>query len=200
MMARMSIPSRLRDRRGFTAAELMVAMGLSAVAAVIIYSVFFSTRNAYFDTRGISEAQSESRTVIGLLSQDLRSAGSDPQQSGLLQRMPTADLTSVRVQNDADASGFINAGGEPAEDITWSFDANNGTVLRTTPDGASVLLDGVTDLQFAYLDAAGNALGPLPLSPENRDLVRAISVQLSVEILDENTRTWNTLLALRNDP
>ena len=187
MMARMSIQSRLRDRRGFTAAELMVAMGLSAVAAVIIYSVFFSTRNAYFDTRGISEAQSDSRTVIGLLSQDLRSAGSDPRQSGLLQRLPAADLTSVRVQNDADASGFINASGEPAEDITWSFDADNGTVLRTTPDGAAVLLDGVTDLQFAYLDAGGNALGP-------------VSVQLSVEILDENTRTWNTLLALRNDP
>ena len=71
---------------------------------------------------------------------------------------------------------------------------------RIARDEAAVLLDGVTDLQFAYLDAGGNALGPLPLSPENRDLVRAVNVQLSVEILDENTRTWNTLLALRNDP
>ena len=200
MTARISLPARLRDRRGFTAAELLVAMGLSAVAAVIIYSVFFSSRNAYFDTRQVSEVQSDSRAVMSLLAQDLRSAGSDPRQSGLLQRLPVAAQNSVRIQNDADGSGSINAGGEPAEDVTWTFDPNDGTLTRATPDGAAVVLAGVTDLQFAYLDVGGNALGPLPLTPENRDLVRAVNVQLSVEILDDETRTWNTLLALRNDP
>ncbi|NNK48750.1 MAG: prepilin-type N-terminal cleavage/methylation domain-containing protein [Gemmatimonadetes bacterium] len=189
----------IRDRRGFTAAELLVAMGLGAVAAVIIYSVFFSTRNAYFDTRGVSEAQSDSRSVLSLMSQDLRSAGSDPRRIGL-QRLPIADLDDVRVQNDADGDGVIDAAGEPAEDVTWSFDAAAGTVIRTTPQGANVLLNNVTGLQFTYLDAAGNALGPLPLSAENRDLVRAVDVSLTVELLDDNTRTWNTLLALRNDP
>lgn len=189
----------IRDRRGFTAAELLVAMGLGAVAAVIIYSVFFSTRNAYFDTRGVSEAQSDSRSVMSLMSQDLRSAGSDPRRIGL-QRLPVANLNDVRVQNDADGDGVINAVGEPAEDVTWSFDADGGNIIRTTPQGATVLLSNVTGLQFTYLDAAGNALGPLPLSAENRDLVRAVDVSLTVEILDDNTRTWNTLLALRNDP
>lgn len=189
----------IRDRRGFTAAELLVAMGLSAVAAVIIYSVFFSTRNAYFDTRGVSEAQSDSRSVMGLLSQDLRSAGSDPRRIGL-QRLPAADLASVRVQNDANGNGVIDAAGEPAEDVTWTFDPDNGTIVRTTPQGAAALLGNVTDLQFTYLDAGGNALGPLPLSPENRNLVRAVDVSLTTAILDDDTRTWNTLLALRNDP
>jgi prepilin-type N-terminal cleavage/methylation domain-containing protein len=189
----------IRDRRGFTAAELLVAMGLGAVAAVIIYSVLFSTRDAYFDTRGVSEVQSDSRSVVGLMSQDLRSAGSDPRRIGL-QRLPIADQASVRVQNDADGNGVINANGEPAEDVTWSFDPDNGTIVRTTPQGAAVLLGNVTALQFTYMDAAGNALGPLPLSAENRDLVRAVDVSLTVQILDDDTRTWNTLLALRNDP
>lgn len=189
----------IRDRRGFTAAELLVAMGLGAVAAVIIYSVLFSTRDAYFDTRGVSEVQSDSRSVVGLMSQDLRSAGSDPRRIGL-QRLPIADQASVRVQNDADGNGVINANGEPAEDVTWSFDADNGTIVRTTPQGAAVLLGNVTALQFTYMDAAGNALGPLPLSAENRDLVRAVDVSLTVQVLDDNTRTWNTVLALRNDP
>lgn len=191
----------LRDERGFTAAELLVAMGLSAVAAIVIYSVFFSTRGAYFDSRAVAETQSDSRTVMGLMGQDLRSAGSNPRgQAGIVQRMPVADLTSVRVQNDADGNGLIDAVGEPAEDVTWSFDPDSGSITRSTPQGVATLLTRVADLRFTYLDAAGNPLGPVPLTPENRDLVRAVDVQLSVEILDEATRTWNTVLALRNDP
>jgi prepilin-type N-terminal cleavage/methylation domain-containing protein len=190
----------LREQRGFTAAELLVAMALSAVAAVVIYSVFFSTRGSYFDTRDVADTQSNSRNVISLLSQDLRSAGSNPRLTGAVQRLPVANGVAVRIQNDADGSGVINAIGEPAEDVTWSYDEDAETVVRTTPEGATTLLTDVTNLQFAYLDAAGNALGPLPLTPENRDLVRAVNVLLTVRILDDATRTWNTVLALRNDP
>ena len=190
----------LREQRGFTAAELLVAMALSAVAGIVIYSVFFSTRSSYFDTRDIAMTQSDSRNVMSLLAQDLRSAGSNLRLSGAVQRLPVADDIAVRIQNDADGSGFINAVGEPAEDVTWTFDAAAETVVRTTPQGATTLLGDVTNLQFSYLDAAGNPLGPLPLTPENRDLVRAVSVVLTVRILDDATRTWNTVLALRNDP
>ena len=190
----------LREQRGFTAAELLVAMALSAVAAVVIYSVFFSTRSSYFDTRDIANTQSNSRNVMSLLAQDLRSAGSNPRLTGAVQRLPVADGAAVRIQNDADGSGVINAVGEPAEDVTWSWDADAETIVRTTPEGATTLLGDVTNLQFIYLDAAGAPIGPLPLTPEDRDLVRAVNVILTVRILDDATRTWNTVLALRNDP
>ena len=158
----------LRDQRGFTAAELLVAMGLSAVAAVVIYSVFFSTRDTYFDTRVAAETQSDSRTVLSLLSQDLRSAGSNPMQTGAVQRLPVANGTAVRIQNDADGNGVINAAGEPAEDVTWSYDGDAESVLRTTPQGAATLLTNVTGFQFVYLDAGGNALFRLDRHREGR--------------------------------
>ena len=190
----------LREQRGFSAAELLVAMALSAVAAIVIYSVFFSTRSSYFDTRDVAETQSDSRNVLSLLAQDIRSAGSNPGLPAPVQRLPLASGIAVRIQNDADGSGFINAVGEPAEDVTWSFDGDAETVVRTTPEGAATLLTNVTDLQFIYLDVSGNPLGPLPLTPEDRNLVRAVNVLLTVRILDDATRTWNTVLALRNDP
>ena len=190
----------LREQRGFSAAELLVAMALSAVAAIVIYSVFFSTRSSYFDTRTVAETQSDSRNVLSLLAQDIRSAGSNPGLPAPVQRLPLASGIAVRIQNDADGSGFINAVGEPAEDVTWSFDGDAETVVRTTPEGAATLLTNVTDLQFIYLDVSGNPLGPLPLTPEDRNLVRAVNVLLTVRILDDATRTWNTVLALRTDP
>ena len=186
--------------RGFTLVEVMVALTLSAIGSAVIYSVFFSSRNSYFDTRQIAEVQSDSRAVIGLLAQDLRSAGSNPREVGAVQRLPFAGTDQVRVQSDADGSGFINAVGEPAEDVTWIFDPNTETITRNTPAGAATLLTDVISLQFSYLDVNGNLLGPLPLTPVNRDLVRAINVQLSLRIMDDAPRTWNTILALRNDP
>ncbi|RKZ08363.1 hypothetical protein DRQ53_02800 [bacterium] len=200
MNGQTTIVRLLRGQRGFTAIELLVSVVLSAVVGIIIFSVFFSSRDSYVDTRNVAITQSDSRNLMSLLAQDLRSAGSNPRRVGTVQRLPVANGFVVRIQSDSDGNGMVNAAGEPAEDVTWAFDAVAESITRTTPEGTTTLLTNVTALQFVYLDAGGNVLGPLPLTPEDRDLVRAVDVALSVRILDDATRTWNTVLALRNDP
>lgn len=189
---------RLGDERGLTLMELMIALTLTAIASAVVYTIFVSTQGNFASTRGVTERQQDARVVIGLISQDVRSAGSDVLGIGI-ERMAIAAADTVRIQSDLDGNGVIDALTEPAEDVTWFFDAGSGNVVRRTAAGDAAILRNVTDFRLRYLDAAGAPLAALPLVPEDRARVRAVTLDLSLRI-DRNTeRTWVNTVALRND-
>jgi len=185
---------------GFTIAELLVGMTLAAIAGVVLFNVFVSTQGAYYESRDITSNQSELRIVMGMMTQEIRSAGSDAQELGV-NRLGEASAARFTVQSDLNADGAIDAFNEPAEQVTYSFDADNETLTRSTAAGDVVLLDNVTAFQATYLDVNGDALGPLPLTQAQREQVRAVGISITVEPdNDEIERNWTATVAIRNDP
>ncbi len=189
-------PSRT-GHDGFTLVEMMVALSLMAVAGLVVFSIFVSSQNSFYDTRQALQSQSDSRVVLSMLGQDIRSAGSDLQ--GGIQGLMFCDADSLRILSDLNVNGIIEAAAEPAEDVTWIYDATNDRLLRRTPTGQMVLVDDVQSFGIEYLDAAGNVIGPVPLAPADRVRVRAIRFDMTVEVDDHNTKTWSRTVALRND-
>lgn len=193
-------PARL-GHDGMTLIELMVGFSLAAVAAVVVYTVFVSTQGAYHDTKDITEVQGDARVVLGMIAQEIRAAGSDPNNDDALFPEPLAqcDEDTLRMQSDFDGNGTFDALAEPPEDVIWFYDAGSFTIVRRTPAGDMPILRNVTDVAFAYLDDQGNALDTFPLDLETRRRVRAVRVEIQVRVSRDINRTWTTVAALRND-
>ena len=188
----------LRDPRGMTVMELMVAFSLAAVAAAVVYTVFISTQGSFVATRNETEHEQDARVVLGILTQEIRSAGSDVRGIGL-DRFAIAHGDTLRVQSDLDGDGVLSAVDEPSEDVTWYHDSGNGSLVRRTGAGDATVLRDVTAFSFRYLDGTGAALGGTPLSVADRNRVRAVAVDLTLRITRNTERTWTRTVALRND-
>lgn len=188
-------------RAGMTLIELMVGFSLAGVAAIVVYTVFVSTQGAYHDTKDITEVQGDARVVLGMIAQEIRAAGSDPNNDDGLFPEPLAqcDEDTLRMQADFDGNGTFDALAEPPEDVIWFHDAGNETIVRRTPSGDMPILRNVTAMAFQYLDDQGNALDTFPLDLETRRRVRAVRVEIQVRITRDFDRTWETVAALRND-
>lgn len=188
-------------QRGMTLMELLVGLSLSVVAGAVVYTVFVSTQGSFSDTRDMTSVQSDARVVLGMLTREIRGAGSDPNNvdSIVIEPFAICHDDSVRLQSDFDGNGILDADAEPPEDVTWYLDAGASTLVRRTPNGELPVLLDVSGFEIEYLDTAGNALTSLPLDAKSRLLVRALRVNLSVRLSDASERTWTSTVALRND-
>lgn len=194
--------NRLRlDRRGVTVIELLVGLSLAAVASVVVYTVFISTQGAFVDTRDVTSTQADARVVLGMLMQELRAAGSDPNDTDatVIEPFVTCYADTVRVQSDFDGNGTLDAMAEPPEDVVWFHDIGGETLVRRTPGGDMPILRNVTGFTVDYLDARGNELSGFPLDRKSRLLIRALRVELQVRVSRGLERSWTATAALRND-
>lgn len=188
----------IHGNRGFTLAEAMIGLALAGVTATVIFSVFFSTQGMYYDTREQMNAQSDTRITLGMLSQEIRSAGSDVNDVGV-ERLVVCAGDTVRIQSDLDLDGTIEGATEPSEDVTWYYDAGNDALVRETVSGTMTVMGGVTSFGLNFLDENGAGITPLPLSSADRRRVRAVEVLMTVEVEEGTTRDWTATIALRND-
>jgi prepilin-type N-terminal cleavage/methylation domain-containing protein len=189
---------QLSSRRGFTMVEMMIGLALAGVAATVLFSLFVSTQGMYYDTRNQMEAQADTRVVLGMMSQEIRSCGSDVTTIPL-ERMVVCAGDTLRVQSDLDSDGVLEGAVEPSEDVTWYYNASNESLVRSTAAGQMEVMTNVSFFGLNFLDAQGNELGPLPLDGANRRLVRAVEIFMTVDVEDGVQRNWNTTIALRND-
>jgi prepilin-type N-terminal cleavage/methylation domain-containing protein len=183
---------------GFTLVELLVAIGLTAVATTVVFTVFISTQGMYYDTRTMTANQSESRVVLGMLSQEIRSAGSDALNRGV-QRIAFAADDTLRIQSDLNGDGVLNSVDEPAEDVTYYYDPADETLVRRTGAGDIPMMTDVAAFRFRYLAADGTSLGPLPLEGDLRRRVRAVGIELDFRLAGDAVRRWETTVAIRNE-
>ncbi len=198
----MKAQSNLHRKRigcsGFTIVEMIIGLALAGVAATVVFSIFISTQSMYYDTRTQMVSQSDTRVVLGMLAQEIRSAGSDVASIGV-ERLITCAGDTLRVQSDLDADGIIESATEPSEDVTWYYNSSNNTLMRSTGAGAMDVMTNVRAFDLNFLDAQGQVLGPMPLSSADRKLVRAVRISMVVDVDDGIQRNWTTTIALRND-
>jgi hypothetical protein len=133
----------------------------------------FTITNKNFTTQNVAaNVQQSLRSAIGLMARDIRLAGLDPigtESFGI----EYASQTKIRFTLDSidigtgDFNGIVDE--TNFEEVTYDFQSNQ--VMQTLYETASspnsaVLISSITNLNFAYVDAANNDLIDYGLTPQ----------------------------------
>lgn len=155
----------LSAKSGFSLVELLMALSISSIILVAIYSVF-SITNKNFTTQNVAaNAQQSLRSAIGLMARDIRHAGLDPVDTDNF-GFELASQTKVRLTSDATDNGLVDE--TNFERITYEFQVNQ--IVQTLYEGTASqnpapLIGNITNLQFTYFDADNNDLIDYGLIP-----------------------------------
>ncbi len=175
----------IRDQRGFTLSELLVAAAIIGLVMAGVSTMLLSGSQVSLAGTNQIEAQQAARATLQRIVQELNAAGYDPQ--GLAGTTPLAcawnpivgpspgfgvpTATSLTIQNDLDGDGCIVV----TERIWYNL---SGTALQRQDfavDGLpQTILGGVQALTFTYFDQDGNAT-------VNPAAMRAVRIVLTVQ-------------------
>lgn len=188
--------NQIFSRRGMTLVEMMVSLSIFGVIMAVVFGFMTSTSRSYERTREKVHYQQSVRAVVSLLTREIRSTGCDPGNAGF-DAFFTADGNVLRCRADLNGDADITDL-NPDEDITYTFDAGTGELSRDNGTDDLVILRGLTNLQFTYLDSNGDALGALPLSASDRDLIRFVQISIVGETEDGEPIDYQTRVLVRN--
>jgi Tfp pilus assembly protein PilW len=163
----------MRDERGFSMIELMIATLVSLLVLGSAASVISGVQNTYVHQMDDATVEQEERFVMDWIRRTIEQAGSNPYtisssvctgaQTAFqgIRINPNGDGKSIRVQADVGRPDglLVGSGGsctQGNEDVTIGYDAATQTITRYDrgTDAAAVgWTDGVfTNLQFQYYD------------------------------------------------
>ena len=202
----MLTPADRRPRaRGLSTMEVLAGMGLTLILLAAVYTFqgaqlkVLRAQNVYADSQNVT------RTVIDLMSRELRMATYDPtpppagtiQSSqnlancpGVKQGIIQATPTSIRFQQNLNGDGAIAGAGE---DVTYSY--ADGQITRTDGANAPVtLVSNVPSNGFSLLYFSGNnppvqlvpAGSPASLTQGQRDCVVSVRITIQANIPNPN--------------
>jgi prepilin-type N-terminal cleavage/methylation domain-containing protein len=117
----------LRDERGFTLAEILVATAIIGMVMAGVFLIQRQGQHAYSFGSNRVETQQNVRVALDLITRELRSAQSLTTFSG------ASDVT------------FVNQNG-----VTIRYALTSGTLNRTVAGTTTALIGGVQGLQFTY--------------------------------------------------
>ena len=186
----------LHSEAGFSLVELLMALASSMIVLAAIYSVFNITNKNCTTQNVAANVQQSLRAAIGLMARDIRLAGLDPVDTDSFGIEYAAQNKIRFTQDSIDAgSGAFNGivdevnfeevtyelWTDPITKVKYVMQTLYETVYTTAPNSA-VLVSNITNLNFAYLDAANNDLMDYGLSPPRVPNDRLSDIR-SVEIL-----------------
>jgi type IV pilus assembly protein PilW len=139
----------MRDEKGVTLIELMVAMVIGLVIMAAVYSTYNSQQQQYLVQEQVSGMQQNLRAALYFIARETRMAGYDSAASG---NFGITDVTpgTITFTADFDDSGSIPGAGDTIFYSVSDMDGDgNPDLVRN--DGADLLLaQGVEALGFAY--------------------------------------------------
>lgn len=183
-------------RAGMTIVELMVALVIFGIIIGVVFGFLTESRQSYTSTRQKAQYQQGLRAVMSLVTREVRSAGCDP--NGInFESFPVADAGTLRCRMDLNGD-TDTADTNPDEDVTYAFNAATGDLTRTAGGVGSVILRGLTNVQFNYYDRDGNLLNALPLSATDRAAIRSLDLVMVGETGQQEPVTYTTRIAVRN--
>ncbi len=179
----------IKNQKGFTLTELLVAMGLSLMVLSAVYGVYRVQAHTVRAQEFKMEAQEDARAALDMMTREIRNAGffptltpcAAPANNNGVATATAASATTLRFVYDADRDGFCTgtlAGPAGAdEDVTYSYTGTD--ITRTVGNGAPQLLTAgnVTAFSFTYFDSAA---APITVPANIAPLAKRISISLTV--------------------
>lgn len=168
----------MNTQKGFTLVEIMVALVMSGIVLVAVYSTYTVQNIAATRQQQMADLQAEVRFAIYNMVQEIRMAGYDPTESAS-SAITAADDKSISFSMDLNRDGDT---ADTNETITYNYDSTNKKITRSTSGG--------TAQPFAQNIAAFELLYTLAGSPQTQELkpattalgdIRAITVSIVAE-------------------
>jgi hypothetical protein len=195
---------RRRRQRGVGTMEVLVASVLTLIVAFAIMSFFDAQERAYASLTAYADSQTVTRTVVDLMSREIRMSSYDPTtpaSAGALalspgpscpnveQGLTVAMPQQIRIKQDLSGDGTINAANE---DVTY---AQVGNEIRRTDNFTNTtvtLVDHVpaNGFQLQYYDNQANPVELVPsgtpaaLTSAQRACVQKVAIEVDSEIPD----------------
>jgi prepilin-type N-terminal cleavage/methylation domain-containing protein len=149
----------LKNQKGFTLPELMVAAGLSLAVLAAIYGLFRAQTHTIKGQEGRMEAHEYAMSVLDTMVREIRNTGYFPTGTAC-STTPTntagiiaATAESFRLVYDSNGDGACE------EDVSFTYDATNKNILR---NGASLTDGNATAVRFTYYPQQTSATLPTP--------------------------------------
>lgn len=192
----------VRDQRGFTMVEMLIAAGITGAVVGGAIMMATSVQRVYSYELNDAAVQQEARFALDWITRTIAAAGSNP-YSVTTSPCPTAATPfkaiqfpagvddEIRVHADVNPPNGILTGlttltcDESGEDVTIAHDPDAMTITRedAADDGPVPVTDGIfTDLQFTYLNANR-------ATTTNQDAVVYVQVTLTAQSRSRNPFT-----------
>ena len=177
MSAHKKMLGRIKDEKGFTLIEVLMALLITSIVTGSIFSLFSLMTRSFTSQEVTAQVQQQIRVGVDFIARDIRATGFDPTgeaDAGILGATPTSFQFTV----DRDENGSLL---EVDENITYTFNAAAGRLERTDTNsgfGTEVLVENVevADSGFTYLDGSSP-----PVATANLDDIRTIVIAMTVE-------------------
>jgi len=207
--------SRRCRSKGFTVIEVMITIAILSILFGTVYQTFASFNRGYTTESVVAGVQQKTRISVEFMVQDIRLAGLDPLGTAGA-GITFASTTSIQFSADRDMDGELDdpdlsdgTDESDLEQMAYTYDGNSllEMILYNSGgiDSSTRLLDNVSGLTFAYLDAADNDLiDPISLQvPANelvdiRTVVISLTAQRPAGLDDPVSRTYATRVRCRN--
>ena len=200
-----SLGDRLRDQRGFTFMELLIASAVTVVTLGVSVQVATQVQRGYTAQLDASAVEEEARFALDWIERTLRSTGSNP-YAVTVSNCPAAGTAFLPLRLDPNANGLdddlrINAdinqpngllGGdagactEADEDVTIAHDpvANTITLRDNNIDPAPVVMTdtSISALLFTFLDVNRAVTA-------NPNAVAFVGVSITAQAKEKNAQT-----------
>jgi prepilin-type N-terminal cleavage/methylation domain-containing protein len=189
------------NQKGFTMAELLVAMTLSLIVLGAVYAVYRVQGHTIKGQEYRMEAQEYARVSLDMMVREIRNLGYFPTRTACAtpantKGLVSATATSISFAYDADGNGDCAGTGES---VVYSYDSTAKDITRTANVGAAQTLTNgnVTAFQFTYYPRQTGAAVPAAFcistgNPSgcgggnvsaNLGSVQRVSVSLTVKLL-----------------
>lgn len=188
--------------RGFTLAELLVAVSVTMLLAGAIFTFQRYQLFALSHQSQQIDLQSSARATLQLFARELRQAGLNPAPAFC--GIAAASAREIRIQSDLNRDGAING---VNEDLTYRYDPSRGALERIDHNNgnrADALIDEVDEVLFRirYFANDGTEIAPgqASLTAAQRTAVRRVRVSLTLRdnTLDPNDPSFLRVEAATN--
>jgi len=169
---------------GFTLIELLIAMFVGLIVLGATYSVFIAQNKEYKKQEQIVVMQQNARMAMDMMTREIMMAGygnsTMPRCSGTTYTSSTtcvgitaANANSISFSTDLNDTGIL---GGPNEYMTYDLYSSSGiqTLGRVANGSRAPVVENISSLTFAYLNAAGAAT-------TNLSLIRTIQISITAQ-------------------
>jgi len=181
----------LRSVAGFTMMEMLMALAIVSIAFGTIYKSFEQLNRSTATENVKAGTQQAVRIAVDFMVQDIRLAGLNPLGSP---GIGIQAISSESIQFTMDAN-FDGDDADTFEDLTYTYNSANGTLIQTNHLGDMVLIDNITSLNFTYLDSEDQTTSDL-------DEIRSVAISLTMQRPagrdGDISRTYTTRVRCRN--
>lgn len=139
------------NNRGFTLAELLIGLFVSAIVMTTILSAYYSQNKSYAVQEQVAAMVQNLRAAMDIMIREIRMAGYDPTgtaNAGIV----TANTTSINITEDLDGDGSV-AGDE---NITYALADSDGDGDNDLERNNNLIAENIDALDFLYLDETAN--------------------------------------------